>query len=98
VAASLPGLASNRRVELARTDRGTVVVVGGDGDEWAATLTPREREVAAAVARGLTNRHIASELHVSLATVKDHVHHILTKTGLSNRAAIAGRWRASAGP
>jgi DNA-binding NarL/FixJ family response regulator len=96
VAASLPGLASGRRIELATSDRGTVVVVAPSGDDdWAAILTAREREVASAVARGRTNREIAAELYVSVATVKDHVHHILTKTGLSNRAAIAGRWRAS---
>ena len=95
VAASLPGLASGRRIELATTDRGTIVVVTPGDDDWATILTAREREVASAVARGQTNREIAAELYLSVATVKDHVHHILTKTGLPNRAAIAGRWRAS---
>jgi len=60
-----------------------------------AALSAREREVAALLSEGRTNREIATELFTSLATVKDHVHHILAKTGLPNRAAVAGRWRAN---
>ena len=56
-------------------------------------LTPREREVAALVARGHGNREIAAELVVSEATVKDHVHNILRKSGLKTRAAVAGAWQ-----
>jgi DNA-binding CsgD family transcriptional regulator len=56
-------------------------------------LTPREREVAAWVAAGLPNREIAARLWLTTATVKDHVHRILTKTGLPNRTAIAAEWR-----
>jgi DNA-binding NarL/FixJ family response regulator len=56
-------------------------------------LTPRERQVAACVAAGLTNRQIAARLCLSTATVKDHVHRILVKTGLPNRTAIAAAWR-----
>ncbi|MGE0057689.1 MAG: LuxR C-terminal-related transcriptional regulator [Dehalococcoidia bacterium] len=52
-------------------------------------LTVRETEVATLVAAGLRNRDIAAQLGISQATVKDHVHHILTKSGLSSRAAIA---------
>lgn len=55
-------------------------------------LTPREREVAACVAAGLPNREIAARLWLTTATVKDHVHRILTKTRLPNRAAVAGVW------
>ncbi|MEZ4321648.1 MAG: helix-turn-helix transcriptional regulator [Myxococcota bacterium] len=58
-----------------------------------ATLTPREREVAELVATGLRNQDIALALGIGLATVKDHVHHILTKSGLDGRAAIAAAWR-----
>jgi DNA-binding NarL/FixJ family response regulator len=57
-----------------------------------ATLTPREREVAALIAEGRTNREIATELVLSLATVKDHVHSILAKAGLPSRAAVAAAW------
>jgi DNA-binding NarL/FixJ family response regulator len=56
-------------------------------------LTRREREVAACVASGLPNREIAVRLWLTTATVKDHVHRILTKTGLPNRTAIAAAWQ-----
>jgi DNA-binding NarL/FixJ family response regulator len=55
-------------------------------------LTAREREVARCVAAGLPNREIAARLWLTTATVKDHVHHILTKTGLPNRTALAAAW------
>ncbi len=56
------------------------------------SLSPREREVAGLVAAGLRNRDIATALGITLGTVKDHVHHILTKSGLDNRAAVASAW------
>lgn len=52
-------------------------------------LTRREREVAALLSQGLTNREVASELFVSGRTVEAHVHNILKKLGLSSRAQIA---------
>jgi DNA-binding NarL/FixJ family response regulator len=52
-------------------------------------LTPREREVAALVADGLSNKQIAARLHITLGTVKYYVHQILAKTGLHGRVAIA---------
>ena len=54
-----------------------------------ATLTPREHEVAVGVARGETNAEIAARLFMSLATVKSHITHILTKLDLTNRTQIA---------
>lgn len=56
-------------------------------------LTPREREVAGLVAAGLRNKDIALALGISLGTVKDHVHHILDKSGLDGRSAVAAAWR-----
>lgn len=56
-------------------------------------LTPRERQVAGLVASGLRNRDIAVALGISVATVKDHVHRILAKSGLDGRAAVAALWR-----
>lgn len=51
-------------------------------------LSARESEVAALMAAGLKNREIAEQLCISLGTVKDHVHNILDKTGLSSRSAV----------
>jgi DNA-binding NarL/FixJ family response regulator len=49
-------------------------------------LTPREAEVLALIAEGLTNGEIADRLVVSAATVKTHVNHIFAKTGVRDRA------------
>ncbi|MDH6279016.1 ATP-binding protein [Prescottella agglutinans] len=52
-------------------------------------LTRRERQVAALVARGLTNREIASELVIAQRTAEGHVENVLTKLGFGSRAQIA---------
>jgi DNA-binding NarL/FixJ family response regulator len=54
-----------------------------------ADLTPREREVVLGVAQGETNAEIAARLFMSVATVKSHITHILTKLGATNRTQIA---------
>jgi predicted ATPase/DNA-binding SARP family transcriptional activator/DNA-binding CsgD family transcriptional regulator len=54
-------------------------------------LTRREREVAALVARGLTNRQIASELVISEHTARQHVKNILKKLGLHSREQVVSR-------
>ena len=53
------------------------------------SLTRRESQVAALVARGLTNREIAGQLYLSVRTVEVHVDHILTKLGFRNRTELA---------
>jgi non-specific serine/threonine protein kinase len=56
-------------------------------------LTAREREVAALVAGGRTNREIAAALVISERTADAHVQNILNKLGFSSRAQIAA-WTA----
>ncbi|WP_219462571.1 ATP-binding protein [Nonomuraea rhizosphaerae] len=53
------------------------------------TLTPREREIAVLLTRGLSNRACAAELVISPATVARHVANIMEKLGLTSRAQIA---------
>jgi DNA-binding NarL/FixJ family response regulator len=52
-------------------------------------LTESEKRVAAAVARGLTNKEIAGEFGVSVRTVEHHIRHILAKKNFTNRVEIA---------
>ncbi|MDT0166470.1 response regulator transcription factor [Actinotalea sp. AC32] len=54
-----------------------------------ATLTPKERDVADAVAQGMTNTAIADRLHYGETTVKTYISRALTKLDLSNRTELA---------
>jgi len=56
-----------------------------------AELTDREHEVLELVADGLTNKEIASRLGLAAATVKNHVHSILRKLGVTRRAEAVRR-------
>ncbi len=78
--------------------RRLISIVAGDSDAGArtgharerlATLSPRERDVALAVALGHGNAEIAATLHLSVATVKGHVSRLLDKLEVDNRVQIA---------
>ncbi|PDT72478.1 response regulator transcription factor [Bradyrhizobium sp. C9] len=66
-------------------------------------LTRREGEVLKLIGQGMSNKEIARDLKLSLATVKHHVHHVLQKLGLPRRAQAMRRvreapWIASSAP
>lgn len=65
----------------------TPLAVAGVPAQFAA-LTGRELDVVAGIARGISNVELGAELHLSEATVKSHVSHILTKLGLRDRVQI----------
>ena len=70
-------------------ERFTALPAPGRTDPSAlAALTDREREVLALVARGLSNGELAERIHVSPATAKTHVGHLLTKLGARDRAQL----------
>jgi DNA-binding NarL/FixJ family response regulator len=71
--AGCPGAAADRRER------------GGPVHE----LTEREREIAELAARGQSNREIAGQLFLSIRTVNNHLNHVYTKLGFSDREHLA---------
>lgn len=63
--------------------------IEGRGARTPGDLTPREREVWALVAAGLTNPEVAVRLGLSDNTVKFHVQHLFSKLGVKNRTEAA---------
>ena len=84
----------NAEVQSGRLDGDAVsAVLGGAGhpvsvasQPFRAGLSRREQEVLRLLARGLSNRQMAAELHVAPETVKRHVQHIYDKAGVATRA------------
>jgi DNA-binding CsgD family transcriptional regulator len=57
-------------------------------------LTDREQQILQLISQGYTNREIACCLSISESTTENHIHHIYTKLGISNRAqAVAHAFR-----
>ncbi len=57
------------------------------------SLTRRETEILVHISEGLSNKEIASRLGIEVSTVKNHVHHILAKSGTARRSQAAARVR-----
>jgi DNA-binding NarL/FixJ family response regulator len=54
-----------------------------------ARLTPREVDIARMLSGGATNKEIAADLHLSVATIKNHVHSVLHKLQVDSRSQVA---------
>jgi DNA-binding CsgD family transcriptional regulator/tetratricopeptide (TPR) repeat protein len=61
----------------------------GDDPEGPASLTPREREVVALLAEGLTNSQLAERLYISPRTAAVHVSNVLSKLDMGSRTEVA---------
>lgn len=59
------------------------------------TISPREAEIILQVVGGRSNKEIAQQLHISPATVKDHLYNVFQKTGVKNRVQLANLFRHS---
>ncbi len=68
----------------------------GKGPALDAGLTPRESQVLAHVACGLSNDEISHTLGISVETVKEHVQNILRKLAVNDRTQAAG-WAVRSG-
>jgi ATP/maltotriose-dependent transcriptional regulator MalT len=58
-------------------------------------ITDREQEIILKVVEGKSNATIASELFISLATVKTHLHNIYTKLGVESRFDLLAKVRSA---
>ena len=78
-----PSITARLLAAFAKTDTGAKPV------QPIEPLTAREEEVLVTVANGHTNAEIASELHISLSTVKTHLASLMNKLNARNRVEIA---------
>jgi len=74
---------------VSKPGRGTTIKALFPLTRPTAVLTHREQEVLRLLVEGLTNREIATRLSVSIETVKSHVHHIMQKMHVNDRASLA---------
>ena len=95
VNAALPSLArlaqsgQDFEIDLAASESvGAPVVVAHAPEDGLPDLTPRQREIARLLADGMSNKEIARRLDISVATVKDHVHSVLSRLELRRRGEV----------
>jgi DNA-binding NarL/FixJ family response regulator len=62
---------------------------GGKGGRERSPLSAREREIVALVAQGFKNKEMAEKMFISEQTVKNHLHNIFDKLGVSDRLELA---------
>ena len=76
---------------LRRADDAQLAASAGiqPGDNSVLSLSPREKEVLALIAQGLSNAAIGTTLFISPVTVKVHVRHIFEKLGVRSRTEAA---------
>jgi two-component system nitrate/nitrite response regulator NarL len=67
----------------------SALMSGQDMSDKPLQLTAREREIIDLISEGMSNKEIASRLHIATHTVKSHVHNILEKLALGSRLQIA---------
>jgi len=61
--------------------------------EFINNLTDKEKEISFMVADGLSNKDIARNMKIAISTVKGHIHHIFEKVGVSDRVALALKFK-----
>ncbi len=69
----------------------TLAAGAGVSNPSGSTLTPREREIGALLQAGLSNKDIARQLGIEVATVKNHVHNLLEKLEVHRRGQAVAR-------
>ena len=88
------GLGAQLWAQTARTELARISGRHAAGDE----LTPSERQVAALVAEGLTNREVAAKLVLAERTIEGHLSRIYSKLGVRSRAELAHRFSVALAP
>ncbi len=81
------------RIAASLLRRVTALAAEGHTTGLVECLTGRESRILELVERGLSNKEIARELCIEVATVKNHVHHILEKLGVHRRGEAAAVMR-----
>ena len=97
--ASTPGMslsgADGRSASSSQVSRSSIASLAHGSERGGDPLMPREREVAALIARGLSNKQVAGQLVITERTVASHVEHFLDKLGFTsrNRSSVQSAWR-----